>query len=346
VRKLFGSGKKRKRIRDYAVKDADFVDSIETEDYLIEDILLDEYFADEFHVDVAIDDNSEDEYYADHVADYEVPVKRIKGKRIRRPLGKRHIVYASMILVGVFFSAAALRIILSDVIEDAAARTEYGQLRESFPQISAQTTQRPEALAVESDIEENIIEDDEEHIAKWEISLDELAAINPDFVGWINANSDRIDYPVVRGADNDRYISTTFSGSRNSAGAIFMDFRNTSDFDENVVILYGHRTRDGSMFTSLLNHLDPEFRQSNPNISILTRDGRRLTYVIFEVRLTDAWDPIYTTVAPEASRTPGIFPNAPADATHFLILSSCTASSDDDERILVYAALVQEIQNN
>jgi len=220
--------------------------------------------------------------------------------------------------------------ILGGLVEDAVARDEYEQLRESFPEIAGEHTPIPE---------EPEEEDDEFDLRN--LSLDELAAINGDFVGWINANNNSIDYPVVRGRDNVRYINTTFFGSRNTAGTIFMDYRHTRGFDEHVTILYGHYTRDGSMFSSLINYLNETHRRNNPNITITTRDGRKLTYRVFAARMTNAWDEAYSIGINDSARAAEVFPNVPANASRFLLLSTCTRSADEDERILVFAALVR-----
>ena len=243
----------------------------------------------------------------------------------------RQVIYASMITLGVFFAASALRMILSDLTEDAAARVEYLQLREDFPAVSG--TPRP---VVEEQSEEEPEEEDDFDLRN--LSLDELAAINRDFIGWINAGN-TIDYPVVRGNDNNKYINITFFGSQNSAGTIFMDYRNSNGFDEKVAILYGHFTRDGSMFSALINYLNPGYLNTNPNINITTRDGRTLTYKVFAAIRTDAWDNAYTVAIRESSKAAEVFPNAPKNASRFLLLSTCTRSRDQDERILVFAFL-------
>jgi len=250
---------------------------------------------------------------------------------LKRPISKRQVLYCSVIAVSVFFAAAALRMIFSDIAEDTAARTEYLKLREAFPAVSG----TPPPVVVEDAEEENEEEDD---FDLRNLSLDELAAINRDFIGWINAGN-MIDYPVVRGNDNNRYIDITFFGSRNSAGTIFMDYRNSNGFDEQVAILYGHFTRDGSMFSALINYLNPSYIRTNPNISITTRDGRKLTYRVFAATRTNAWDKAYTIGIRESSKAADEFPNAPGNASNFLLLSTCTRSSDQDERILVFAAL-------
>ena len=118
-----------------------------------------------------------------------------------------------------------------------------------------------------------------------------------------------------------------------------MDYRNREGFDSYVTILFGHRTRDRTMFSPLVNYLDKSFLQENPLITITTRDGDELTYTIFAAKLTDAWDRAYEISFSDSSRAASVFPNAPADASRFLLLSTCTPSSDREERIIVYAAL-------
>jgi len=256
-----------------------------------------------------------------------------------RSIQRKHIVYGSLVIVGVLLVTAALRTLLGGVMEDVDARSEYELLRVNFPEIAAQEPQ-PITENEEEPVEDyTIIETEEEEAERnlRDLSLDELYNLNKDFIGWISAGPS-IDYPVVRGVDNEKYINTTFLGHRNTAGTIFMDFRHTTGFDEQVSILYGHNTRDGSMFSALVRFLDQGYLQGNPNITITTRDGRRLTYKVFAARLTDAWDVAYSIGVNDSARASEEFSGAPQSASNFLLLSTCTRNSNDDERILVFAA--------
>jgi sortase B len=275
-------------------------------------------------------------------------VRKLLGNSTKKKhsLHRGHIIYASMVVVGVFFAAAALRVLIGGVFEDATARTEYELLRESFPTVAAQAA--PDVVApvpfIENDEEaeefiEEVREKEKEDEVVRALSLDELAAINRDFIGWIVIGN-KIDYPVVRGSDNDRYINTTFAGHSNSAGAIFMDYRHVNDFDEQVCIIYGHYTRDGTMFSPLIQYLNPDHLQQYPNITVTTRNGRTLNYRIFAARITDAWDVAYSVSVSDSARATEVFPDVPEDASRFMLLSTCTRSGNNDERILVYAASV------
>ena len=282
--------------------------------------------------------NSKAEKNPNDITDNKTDDKSVNRKKKRRPQRRKQILYGSLMVVGVFFIAAALRAIIGGLVEDDDARSEYELLRESFPAVSNQTPlpdieQTPVPEVEEEEEEESI----EEELDLRSLSLDELAALNRDFIGWITIGRS-IDYPVVRAGDNAKYMNTTFLGRRNTAGAIFMDFRHTGGFDEKVGTIYGHNTRDGSMFSPLIQYLNPAMIQSNPTVSITARNGKAYTYRIFDARLTDAWDEAYTIGVSDQERASEVFAGAPENASHFLLLSTCTRSRDDDERILVLAA--------
>ena len=259
-------------------------------------------------------------------------INRLKKKF---PLKRKHIPYVCLATSGAFLIAVGLYLFFAPELEAAIARNEYQMLREGFSEISNQPTPAIDGEARELAIIEEEQESEEDIV---NLSMDDLARINNNFIGWISIRN-VIEYPVVRGRDNVRYVNTTFTGRRSSAGAIFMDYRNRSGFDGKVSIIYGHHTWDGSMFSPIARYLDPAFMRRNPNIIITTRDGRTLTYRVFAARLTDAWDPAYTIALFEPDRASSEFPNAPPDANRFLLLSTCTRGGSDDERIIVFAAL-------
>ena len=94
-------------------------------------------------------------------------------------------------------------------------------------------------------------------------SVEELSEINPDFIGWIYIEGTRIDYPVVQGVDNKKYMNTTFMGTRSRAGAIFMDVRNHFGWETPLVALYGHNSSSGAMFAGLRRELLGEYIYNN-----------------------------------------------------------------------------------
>lgn len=96
------------------------------------------------------------------------------------------------------------------------------------------------------------------------------------------------------------------------------------------------------MFGSLKKYLDAGYLAQNPTITITLPDGTPQTYAIFAARVTDAWDAAYrldfADDADFAAFAQGL--GAPEGTAQILTLSTCTNSENDEERILVHAALL------
>lgn len=105
------------------------------------------------------------------------------------------------------------------------------------------------------------------------VDFDALREINPDIVGWIVVDGTTIDYPIVQGPDNDVYLNTTFSGTSNPSGAIFMDYRNAPDFSNANTIIYGHKMRNDTMFQGLSEYKSQDFWNEHPAFIIYTPDA-------------------------------------------------------------------------
>lgn len=129
-----------------------------------------------------------------------------------------------------------------------------------------------------------------------DVNYDELKKINEDFVGWLYYEPLEINYPIVRGNDNDYYTLYTFENEKNSSGAIFMDFLNRKDYSDYNTIIYGHNMRNGTMFGSLKKLLnDQEIIEENPYFYIFTED-KAYMYEIFAVYLTKADSKTYDLI--------------------------------------------------
>ena len=83
------------------------------------------------------------------------------------------------------------------------------------------------------------------------VDFESLKAINPDVKGWLYIEALDISYPVVQGPDNDAYLHTTYEGTSNFAGSIFLDYQNQDDFSDGNTIVYGHNMKNLSMFGKL-----------------------------------------------------------------------------------------------
>jgi len=247
------------------------------------------------------------------------------GKRVDNKPKQRRILPLVVFLAGLLLVVFAARALWTGWREDVSARNEYDELRSNFE------------LNIESPAENlpYILESPAEDPRR---DMSSFLEINPDFVGWLSIEGTALSYPVVQGQDNELYLTTTFNGERNPAGAIFMDYRALNAFDTPITMLHGHNMRDGSMFTSLPKYLDPEFLSDHPEITIVTAEGETLIYEVFHARRMSAWDPVYTLDFNYAA-TVEFFSATPAGTSRILLLSTCTSDGDRNARVLVYAAL-------
>lgn len=59
-----------------------------------------------------------------------------------------------------------------------------------------------------------------------DINFNELKNINNDVKGWIKVNGTNINYPFMQSNNNKYYLTHSFDKSWNSAGWLFLDYRN------------------------------------------------------------------------------------------------------------------------
>ncbi len=99
------------------------------------------------------------------------------------------------------------------------------------------------------------------------VDFKELKEINPEVVGWLQVQGTNVNYPFVQTNDNSFYLNHSFDKSKNSAGWIFMDYRNRIDNNKNT-ILYAHGRLDKTMFGSLRNILKSNWVNNKDNFII------------------------------------------------------------------------------
>ena len=56
-----------------------------------------------------------------------------------------------------------------------------------------------------------------------DIDFDALKKINPDVIGWLRYEGTIIDYPVVKGENNEMYLSMLFDRTWGGCGTLFAD---------------------------------------------------------------------------------------------------------------------------
>lgn len=199
-------------------------------------------------------------------------------------------------------------------------------------------------------------------LADLTVDWDALRAVNPDIVAWIYIPDSPVNYPVVQGQDNQEYLHKAFDGSTGwlaSAGTIFLDSNNASDFSDRNSALYGHHMNDGSMFASLSDWQNNDEFNSHRDIYLLTPQGnyRLKTFAMVKTTGTDAL--VQTTFSSEESYRSYIQDKldrsvvtqegdvlGASDITQSMLFSTCEYSQADGRAVLFAAVVETTVAND
>ena len=218
---------------------------------------------------------------------------------------------------------------------------------------SANTQKIIEKISTFSKVENNNKEISEETIdtSKKGIDLTQPKQINSDTVGWIEVNGTNVDYPFTQTTNNEYYLTHSFDKSYNSAGWVFLDYRNSiSNFDKNT-ILYAHGRLDKTMFGSLVNVFESSwYNNSDNHLITLSTESKTTSWQIFSVYHIPATsdyiktsfnsnDEFQSFVDMLKNRSYYNFDVTVKSSDNILTLSTCY-NNNGSERLVVHAKLI------
>ena len=212
-------------------------------------------------------------------------------------------------------------------------------------------------------IQETIIKDsitivepiEEEKKVKYDIDFKSLKETNSDTVAYVKVNNTNIDYVVVKGNDNSYYLKHNFEKKWNVSGWIFADYHNNFDESDKNIIIFGHNTRDGSMFGTLKNTLNENWYKNNENqkIVLVTEMGTYYYqvfstysikpedyYINTEFNNNDEFDKFIKKLK---SRSVYDYEIEVSGKDKILTLSSCIG--DGTKRVVLHAKLIEMEEN-
>ncbi len=182
---------------------------------------------------------------------------------------------------------------------------------------------------------------------------------NHDVVGWIKVSGTAVNYPIMQNEDNNYYVSHTWNGVSNHAGAIFADWRCRLETSDNTLV-YGHNMANGSMFSALKNYKSASWGNAHKYIEVATLQHRYL-YRVFSCNVLygeagakfEYWNFIemnrtdYRNFVNNIVNTATVFYG---DTRHlprvnenkFITLQTCNSGANDGIRCVVFAYLVEE----
>lgn len=272
--------------------------------------------------------------------------KKRKHRRGRKK-GKKSNFISNLILI------AALAVFCVSAFQLYVIFSEYHEGDKSYESIQDLAITPPEKQKKEAGAEESEEQQEPPAAQEWKIDFNALKGINPEVVGWIRFDEpSKINYPIVHGTDNVKYLTTTFEGKKNKFGSIFVDVDNAGDFSDKNTFIYGHHMNNGSMFAKLLKYKDASYYQAHPYFYIYTPNGMVNKYQIFSAGVVKDTSDSYIQTYPDdesyqkyidyieqqSAYATGVEVTA---ASKIVSLSTCT-NVRDDERFLVHAVKIGE----
>ena len=199
-------------------------------------------------------------------------------------------------------------------------------------------------------IKENITVNEEDNLIK--IDFKSLKEQNSDIIAYIKVNGTNIDYVVVKGNDNSYYLEHNFNKEYNIAGWIFADYHNKFDDTDKNIVLFGHNTKDGSMFGTLKNVLDKNWQENenNSEITLVTEKGQ-YKYKVFSTYSITAEDYYINTIFNNEDEYSKFINQIKSRSNYdynvevksndkILTLSSCIG--DGKKRVVLHAKLIEK----
>ena len=188
-----------------------------------------------------------------------------------------------------------------------------------------------------------------------DVDFEKLKKDNKDVVGWIKVNGTNINYPFVQTGNNTDYLKKDFNKKYNSAGWVFMDYRNNiQEFSKNTII-YAHGRVNGTMFGSLKNIMKSSWYQNLDNhiVKLSTEYENTLWQVfsIYKIPTTSDYLQIDFNSNEEflnflnmlKDRSVYTFDAVLHEEDKILTLSTC---SNDDGSVVMHAKLIKKERKN
>lgn len=106
-----------------------------------------------------------------------------------------------------------------------------------------------------------------------------LQQINPEVSGWIYIPGTNVDYPVMTSSVQEKYLRKNIYGETTIPGSIFTDWRDSSDYSNRHMVLYGHHLPSDTMFTQVSRYIeeDSDFFDTHRTVYVETP---QTTYVL------------------------------------------------------------------
>lgn len=184
-----------------------------------------------------------------------------------------------------------------------------------------------------------------------EVAYEDLVAMNPDVIGWIQVDGTSIHHPILQGEDNSAYLNKNAYGEFSLAGSIFLDYRNHSDFSDPINNVYGHNINNTDMFADVKKYLDESFFRKHESGILTIGDKNNMVHFIaaFVAEADDpdffdsqnGGDDLFYQRMNEKMKSGSFQPTmSVTNEMNILLLSTCISAESTERAVLI--GLIEE----
>ena len=183
------------------------------------------------------------------------------------------------------------------------------------------------------------------------VDFSDLKEANSDTVGWIQVNGTNVNYPFVQTDNNSYYLTHSFNKSYNSAGWVFLDYRNSKNLTDKNNIIYAHGRIENTMFGSLRTTLTNGWlnNQSNYVFKISTPSMNTMWQVFSVYKIAPVTDYLQVNFPSDSEysnflntiigRSAFNFETSVSKDDTIITLSTCY---DDNNRMVLHGKLIKK----
>ena len=276
-------------------------------------------------------------------------MKRKRRKR-RRRLKWKNIIIALIFVVFLVVMVIGIYNLIRWKINSSKTNKQINDVKGETEVLEVKDNEKTEVIENEG-IDEDDLYWEYIKINLIDVDFKELKKKNKETVGWIKVLGTNINYPFVQTDNNSYYLNHSFDKSYNSAGWVFLDYRNKleKETDKNT-ILYAHGRLDKTMFGSLKNILSSNWlNDSNNYVVKLSTEYENTLWQVFSVyHIPTTSDYIQTVFESKQEykkflemllkRSSYDFKTSIKDSDRILTLSTCY---NDKERVVLHAKLIK-----
>ncbi len=183
-----------------------------------------------------------------------------------------------------------------------------------------------------------------------DVDFDSLYSINSEVAGWIQVKGTNINYPFAQHSDNRYYLKHSFYPGSNSAGWVFLDYRNSLTELSRNTIIYAHGRVDGTMFGTLKDTMSESWLSHPENYVIkVSTPFQNYLFEVFSIyHIPTTSDYLYIDFSSNQSylnflqkiqgRSVHSFDTEVGVTDKILTLSTCY---NDQEKMVLHAKLIK-----